>query len=83
MTTKRRKRRRRRSSRQETLRDLCLLGFVLVCAVVLYAGSQSVLRSYVKKHDDGKILSGVFVGNTDVSGMNRKEALEADRKSVV
>ena len=82
MTTKRRKRRRRRSSRQETLRDLCLLGFVLVCAVVLYAGSQSVLRSYVKKHDDGKILSGVFVGNTDVSGMNRKEALEAVQKDV-
>lgn len=82
MATKRRRRRRRHKIRRETLRDLCLLGFVLVCAVILFAGSQMILRSYVKKHDDGKILSGVYVGNTNVSEMNSKEALEAVQKEV-
>ena len=82
MTTKRKRRRRRRRIRRQTLRDLCLMGFVLICAAVVFAGTQSVLRGYVKKHDDGKILSGVSVGHTDVSGMSRKEALEAVQKEV-
>ena len=77
MTTKRKRRRRRRRIRRQTLRDLCLMGFVLICAAAVFAGTQSVLRGYVKKHDDGKILSGVSVGHTDVSGMSRREALEA------
>lgn len=82
MATKRRRHRRRHTIRQETLRDLCLLGSVLVCAVLLFAGSQAILRSYVKKHDDGKILSGIYVGNTDVSGMNQKEALDEVQKEI-
>lgn len=85
MTTKRRKRKKRRSGikiRRETLHDLCLLGFVLVCAVILFAVSQTLLRSYVKKHDDGKILSGVYVGNTDVSRMSSSEAMEAVQKEI-
>lgn len=82
MAAKRRKRRRRRKIRRETLRDLCLLGFVLVCAVFLFAGSQTILRNYVKKHDDGKILSGIYVGNTNVSMMNQKEAVEAVQKEI-
>lgn len=64
------------------MRDLCILGFVLVCAVILFAASQIFLRSYVKKHDDGKILSGVYVGNTNVSRMSSKEATEAVEKEV-
>lgn len=64
------------------MRDLFVLGFVLVCAAAVFAGTQSVLRSYVKKHDDGKILSGVYVGNTDVSRMSRSQALEAVQKDV-
>lgn len=82
MAAKRKRRRRRHKIRQETLRDLCLLGFVLVCAVILFAVSQILLRGYVKKHDDGKILSGVYVGNTNVSRMNSKEALEAVQKEI-
>ena len=82
MTTKRKRRRRRRRIRRQTLRDLCLMGFVLICAAAVFAGTQSVLRGYVKKHDDGKILSGVSVGHTDVSGMSRREALEAVQKEV-
>ncbi len=82
MAAKRRRRRRRYKIRRETLHDLCRLGFVLVCAVILFAGSQMLLRSYVKKHDDGKILSGVYVGNTDVSRMSSKDAMEAVQKEI-
>ncbi len=87
MTTKRKKRRRnsnigRKSIRRSTLHNLFVLGFVLVCAALLFFGSQGILRSYVKKHDDGKILSGIYVGNTDVSGMERSEAIEAVKKEI-
>lgn len=87
MTTKRKKRRRhlsigRRHISRDTLHNLCVLGFVLVCAALLFFVSQGILRSYVKKHDDGRILSGVYVGNTDVSGMNRLEAVEAVKREI-
>lgn len=87
MTTKRKKRRRnssigRKSIRRTTLHNLFVLGFALVCAALLFFGSQGILRSYVKKHDDGKILSGIYVGNTDVSGMERSEAIEVVKKEV-
>lgn len=82
MTTKKRRRKRRIRIRRETMHDLCLLGGTLVCAVILFAVSQTLLRGYVKKHDDGKILSGVYVGNTDVSRMNSKEAMEAVQKEI-
>lgn len=82
MTTKRKRRRRRRRIRRQTLRGLCLMGMVLVCAAAVFAGTQAVLSSYVKKNDDGRILSGVSVGHTDVSGMSREEALGAVQKEV-
>ncbi len=87
MTTKKKKRRRRFGIgrlhiSRGTLHNLCVLGFALVCAALLFFGTQGILRSYVKKHDDGKILSGVYVGNTDVSGMDRLEAIDAVKKDI-
>lgn len=68
--------------RRGTIHDLLVLGSALLCAALLFFGSQGVLHSYVKKHDDGKILSGVYVGNTDVSGMERLEAIEAVKREI-
>lgn len=87
MTTKKKKRKRRFGAghphiSRGTLHNLCVLGFALVCAALLFFGTQGILRSYVKKHEDGKILSGVYVGNTDVSGMDRPEAIEAVKRDI-
>lgn len=68
--------------RRGTIHDLLVLGSALLCAALLFFGSQGILHSYVKKHDDGKILSGVYVGNTDVSGMERLEAIEAVKREI-
>lgn len=87
MTRKKKKRRRRIGIGRPhigrgTLHNLYVLGIALVCAALMFFGTQGILHSYVKKHDDGKILSGVYVGNTDVSGMERLEAIEAVKKDI-
>lgn len=78
----RRKRRRRRRRRRYRHRNLVLLGMVLLAALVLVGGSEIFLRRAVKKRDDGTILQGVCVGNTDVSGMTEKEAVKAVKAEV-
>lgn len=75
-------RRRRKDWSRDRVYNLFLLGAVSVLAILVILGSQGILRSYVKKHDDGKALSGVYVGNTDISGMTKSEATEAVQKAV-
>lgn len=81
MAGKRRKRRRRQSVRYDR-RNLRILGIVLLAALILIGGSELFLRRTVKKHDDGTILRGVSIGNTDVSGMTKKKAAEAVKKDL-
>ena len=50
----------------------CLIVLALVLVVLLCA--NLFFRSYVKKHDNGVILNGVYVGKTDVSGLKEDEA---------
>lgn len=76
MGTKRKKKR-KRHGRRYYQRNLRLLLFTIVCAVVIITAIQLLLGRYVKKYDDGTILSGVYVGDTDVSGMTKEEAIEA------
>ena len=71
------KRKRRRHRRRYYQRNLRLLLFAVVCVAVVMAAIQFLLGRYVKKYDDGTILSGVFIGDTDVSGMTKAEAIEA------
>ena len=71
------KRKRRRHRRRYYQRNLRLLLFAVVCVAVVMAAIQLLLGRYVKKYDDGTILSGVFIGDTDVSGMTKAEAIEA------
>lgn len=78
MEDKRRKRRRRRRRRKRgyNKRNMILLGMVILAAIILVAGIEMFLSRAVKKHDDGTILQGVSIGNSDVSGMTKKEAVK-------
>ncbi len=68
------KKRRRRNRRQE--RNIRILGMVLILALIVMGLIQVILKSYIKKHDDGKILQGVTIGGIDVSGLTEEEALQ-------
>ncbi len=81
MGSKQKKRRRRRKPRYDR-RNLILLGIVLLAAVILVGGIELFFRKAVKRHDDGKILDGVHIGNVDVSGMKEEEALKAVESAV-
>ena len=70
---KKKKKRRRRNRRQE--RNIRILGMVLILALIVMGLIQVILKSYIKKHDDGKILQGVTIGGIDVSGLTEEEAL--------
>lgn len=78
MEDRRRKRRKRRRRRRRgyNKRNMILLGIVILAAVILVAGIEMFFRHTVKKHDDGTILQGVSIGNSDVSGMTKKEAVK-------
>lgn len=83
MTTEKRHRKKRMTRRERyRQRNLRILIFAIVFAVLLIAGIQVTLGRYVKKHDDGTILPGVSIGNTDVSGMTKSEAVEAVGKVI-
>lgn len=81
MGSKQRKRRRRHRPRYNR-RDLILLGIVVLAAVILVGGTEMFFRKAVKKHDNGKILDGIYIGSVDVSGMTEEEALKAVESAV-
>ena len=76
----------RRKNRKVRLRyqqkDLLLLLVVLAVSLLVIGGVQLMMRSAVKKQDDGKILSGIYIGSTDVSGMTASEAKKAVQKEL-
>ena len=76
MGTKRKKKRKRHVRRYRQ-RNLRLLFLAIICAAFVLVVIQIFLGRYVKKYDDGTILSGVFIGDTDVSGMTKEEAMMA------
>ena len=72
MADRRRKRRRRRQQRRAVIGT----AFVLVCALLVIVCVQIFLRSYIRKFDSHRIIQGVSVGNTDVSGLTVEKAKE-------
>ena len=50
----------------------CLI--VLALIFIVFLSANLFFRSYVKKHDKGVILNGVYVGKTNVSGLKEDEA---------
>lgn len=83
MTTEK-KHRKKRMSRQERYRqrNLRILIFAVIFAALLLVGTQLILGRYVRRHDNGTILPGVSIGNTDVSGMTEAEAAKAVNKEL-
>lgn len=72
----------RRRRRRYNRRSLALLGLVLLTAAVLVGGIEWILHKAVEARDDGTILQGVRIGDTDVSGMTKQEALAAVEASL-
>lgn len=75
MGNKRRRRRRRRLRRSQAKAIFRMVQMVL-CVLVVVLCVQFFLRRYISKFDERIIISGVSVGNTDVSGLNAKRAKE-------
>ena len=46
----------------------------LLMAGVLFGSIQLLLFLRVRKYDNGKIMDGVYIGETNVGGMTVKEA---------
>lgn len=63
-------------------RDIHLLTGIVIVLVVVAALVFLTAKKYVNEHDDGKILQGISVGGTDVSGMTESEAVDVVEAAV-
>lgn len=73
-------RRHRRTRRDQVRRQrrFIFIAAAVLCAILIVLVICGVMFGrYIKEHDNGKILNGVFIGQTDVSGMTEKEAEKA------
>ena len=69
------KRRNEQGKKHRKTAKIC--GLVFVCFLFVYGIVYAVLYSQVNKQADNKICEGVFIGRTDVSGMDAKQAQNA------
>lgn len=70
------KRKRRKRSRYNKRAVLPVAGLTL-CALAVIIGINVMFHKTISKYDADIIISGVMIGNTDVSGMSTAEAKEA------
>lgn len=70
------KRKKRRRMRRADKKALLGAGFILLCAILVICCIQIVLRRYINTFDSHRIIQGVSIGNTDVSGLTIKKATE-------
>ena len=73
MADRRRKRRRRRRAQRRAVFGAAL---IVMFALLVILCVQIFLRSYIGKFDSHRIIQGVSIGNTDVSGLTVKKAKE-------
>ena len=72
-----RKPKRRRRNKKKYYRALFARGVVLLClAFIVYLIIHLSLRNYVKKHDEGLVYNGIYVGADNVSGLDKKGVKE-------
>lgn len=69
--------RRKRMLKQKRKKQAIFAGLILACIFVLFLIVQLVLWNSLKKNTTDKILQGVYIGTSDVSGMSIKEATAA------
>lgn len=76
------KRRNDQEKKHRRIAKIC--GLIFVCFLFVYGVVYALLYHQVSKQADEKICEGVFIGRTDVSGMNVKQAQYAvDEQSKV
>lgn len=73
-------------SRRARMRKRRQIQAAVIIAVVallcIFIGSYAALKGYVDKTDPDRISDNIMIGHTDVSGMNRTQALEALNKEL-
>ncbi|WP_461812473.1 VanW family protein [Faecalimonas sp.] len=74
------KRRNEQEKKHRKIAKIC--GLIFVCFLFVYGVIYAMLYHQVNKQAKEKICEGVFIGRTNVSGMNEKQALNAvDRQA--
>lgn len=74
---KRKKQKRREQNRKAVL----LIAGLVFCALLVIIGINVMFRMTISKYDPDIIISGVSIGDTDVSGMNAAQAVAAVKKT--
>ena len=77
MAESRKNGRKRSGGRRRNRRTVIGLAAVFFCALLTVIVIQILLRYTISRYDPDVIISGVYVGETDVSGMTREQAKEA------
>ncbi len=74
--------RKRRKKPPINKKSVLLIAGLVLCACAVIIGINVMLRKTIDRHDPDIIISGVKIGQTDVSGMNSAQATEAVTKAV-
>lgn len=61
--------------RKRKMQALTVLG--IIAFMVVFGGSYAALKNYVEKTGEDVICDNIYIGTMDVSGMTKKEAVEA------
>ena len=77
MAESRKNGRKRSGGSRRNRRTVIGLAAVFFCALLTVIVIQILLRYTISRYDPDVIISGVYVGETDVSGMTREQAKEA------
>ena len=71
------KRAERKLKKRVSRKTLALIGGLVFCALAAIIAVNVMFRVTINKYDPDIIINGVWIGDTDVSGMTRQEAVEA------
>lgn len=69
--------RRKKMLMQKRKKQAIIGGLILACILLIYLIIQLVLWNYVRKNTTDTIPEGIMIGETDVSGMSKKEATQS------
>lgn len=71
------KRAERKLKKGVSRKTLALIGGLVICALAAIIAVNVMFRITINRYDPDIIINGVWIGDTDVSGMTRQEAYEA------
>ena len=77
-----RERIKKRKRQQTDKKTVIVLAVIFLCAVGVITGIRIMLHRTIDRYDPNIIISGVSIGETDVSGMTEKEARAAVEQTI-